>query len=574
MKGKKMLLLFLGMLITSITGLQAQNTPFTLPDGFPRIVVSGHTQNPSGYYFMNNFGLQISPDSAWLMIVDTTGFPVYYRMMHGFNSNFTKQEQTGTLTWYSREDTAYHELDSYYNEVNTYKAKNGFITDGHEIRLLADGSYWVLAQDIRVVDMSTLIEGGNPAATVIGAVIQHVGTDGSVLFQWDSWDHFDIFDADTTLVNYTSPKIDYVHANALEIVDDSTILLSARVMNEITKINTNTGAVVWRWGGKHNEFTCLNDTVPFMAQHHIRYHENGLYSLFDNGNSMLRPTSRALVYYLDEENKTTEVQNNFSLPETDFSRVMGSNQQLPNGNYLTGWSFNFQKNICSEFNSNGDIVFEMQSEDTLGLISYRALKFNWETSIFDFNTDTLNFESPVVLGDSAVMQLLVSNQQPTDLVLNESYITDSAFRLVTQLPVTINPGETMAVDISFSPDSSKYYNAVLSLLNSNDTTRFGKQIRLTGSGEFTGMASHTSTRHQLVLYPNPAQDVLFVKVSNNSATIHTITVYDLAGRNVLTREEINKHGLCSMNVSSLQNGTYIIKVQYSGGVEVARLVVQ
>ena len=573
MKGKIFLLLFFAWLKGGVIGVQTQNIPYVLPDGFPRVEVSGHTENPSGYYFLNNFGLQISPDSAWLMILDTTGFPVYYRMMHGFNSNFTKQEQTGTLTWFSRMDTAFHELDSSYNEINTYKAKNGFLTDGHELRLMADGSYWLLAQDIRVVDMSVLIEGGNPAADVIGAVIQHIDENDSVLFEWNSWDHFDIFDGDTTLVNYLSPKIDYVHANALDIEDDSTILLSSRAMNEITKINTNTGAVVWRWGGKHNEFTCLNDSVPFLAQHHIRYRGNGLYSLFDNGNLELRPYSRALVYFMDEVNKTTEVQNNFSL-SGDFSRVMGSSQQLPNGNYLVGWSYNFQKNVFSEFNNDGEVVYEMRCVDTLGIISYRALQFDWETNIFDFNTDTLDFESPVELGDTAVMQLFVTNNRPVNLVLNESYITDSAFRLVSPLPVTINPGETVPVDISFAPYASKYYSAVLSLLNSNDTTRFGKQVRITGSGDFTGIANRGSSRYQITVFPNPARDNLFVRLNGSNTIIEAITIFDLTGKKVMAREGMNKQGLCNLNVSSLKKGTYIIKVCYPEGIRVGKVVIQ
>ncbi len=558
----------------AFSNLYGQSNPFPLPDGFPRMEVTGHTQNPEGYYFFNNFHLSVSPDSAWLMILDTTGFPIYYKMLHGFYSNFTLQPETGTLTYFSRVDTLFHEMDSSYTEINTYSAKNGFITDGHELLLKADGSYWILGQDIRIVDMSVLVEGGNPEAHVIGMTIQHIDANDSVLFEWNTWNHFDIFDADTTIVNFTNPKIDYAHCNALDIVDDTTILLSSRAMNEITKINTNTGDIIWRWGGKHNEFTCLNDTVPFLTQHHIRYLGNENYSLFDNGNLALRPWSRALVYNMDEVNKTTTVIHDFRRGEADFSRVMGSNQLLPNGNYQVGWSFNNQRNAVSEFNDSGTIVFEMRSVDTLALISYRALKFEWETNIFDFDRDTLDFEAPVVLGDSAVMQLSVTNKQPTDLVLNESYVTDSSFRLVTPLPIIISSGETITVDVSFSPDSSKYYSAVLSLLNSNDSTRFGKQVRLTGSGEFTGIASHSATQHQLTLYPNPAKDILFVKMSNKGSTIKAITVYDLAGRSVLTQEGINKHSLCNMNVSLLQSGTYIIKVQYSGGVEVARLMVQ
>ncbi len=265
MKNKKVSLSITAMLYVLLTSmLFAQNIPYTLPQNFPGMEVSGHTQNPEGYYFMHTFGTLPDHDSVWIMIVDTTALPVYYNMFHGIITNFTLQEETGTLTYWSWNDSLFFEMDSSYNVINTYTAKNGYIPDGHELILKADGSYWIMALDPQIVDMSQIVEGGNPNALVIGFIIQHVGNDGNVIFEWKSWDHFDILDADTNLVDFTAQRIDYVHGNALGFDSDTTVLLSSRCMNEITKINTNTGDIVWRWGGKHNMFTCTNaPTIPY-----------------------------------------------------------------------------------------------------------------------------------------------------------------------------------------------------------------------------------------------------------------------------------------------------------------------
>ena len=48
--------------------------------------------------------------------------------------------------------------------------------------------------------------------------------------------------------------IDYCHTNAIEQDNDGNILISSRNMDEITKINRITGQIIWRLGGKNNQF--------------------------------------------------------------------------------------------------------------------------------------------------------------------------------------------------------------------------------------------------------------------------------------------------------------------------------
>ncbi len=139
-----------------------------------------------------------------------------------------------------------------------------------------------MGNDRQHIDMSLIVPGGNPNAIVIGLIIQEIDENKNVVFQWRSWDHFNIIDA--IYIDLTLPIVDYVHGNALELDNDGNILLSSRHLNEITKIDRVTGEMIWRMGGVHNQFTIVNDTIPFHYQHDIRRIANGNITLYDNGN--------------------------------------------------------------------------------------------------------------------------------------------------------------------------------------------------------------------------------------------------------------------------------------------------
>ena len=159
--------------------------------------------------------------------------------------------------------------------------KNGYKPDAHDILLLKNGHIMMESYDPQKVDMSKVVEGGNPNATVIGLVIQELDENKNLLFEWRSWDHFKITDSYNNLL---SSVVDYVHCNSLDADTDSTLIFSSRNLNEITKINRLTGKIIWRLGGKNNEFIFQNDLRGFSAQHSAMKQKNGSLTLFDNGN--------------------------------------------------------------------------------------------------------------------------------------------------------------------------------------------------------------------------------------------------------------------------------------------------
>jgi hypothetical protein len=342
----------------------------SLPASFPQISSTIYETPAPGMLFTAPFSSSTSV-TPYLLITDNAGTPLFYKALNGWGLDF-KMQPNGLLTYYDASVDKFFEMDSTYAIVDSFACGNGYLTDEHELRLLPNGHALLMSYDGETVDMSDLVSGGDPTADVVGCIIQELDENKNVVFQWRSWDHFDIFDA--THENMQATYIDYVHGNALEIDDDGNILLSSRDMDEITKIDRQTGDIIWRWGGKNNEFNFLGDTLQFSHQHAIRRLDNGHYVLFDNGNYHSPPFSRAVEYVLDQNAKTaTNVWQYRNTPDS-YAFAMGYVDRLPNGNTLICWGAAGPPNLI-EVDPNGQKV--MQFAFPANVWTYRAFRLDW-----------------------------------------------------------------------------------------------------------------------------------------------------------------------------------------------------
>ena len=340
-------------------------TYVTLPPDFPPITVTTSTTGTGdGYVFITPFSLSIL--TPYLIIADNSGQPVYYKPVPSFATDF-KRQPNGLLTYWT--GGQFYAMDNSYNVVDTYQAGNGYTADAHDLQLLPDGHALLMAYDNQPVDMSQIAPGGLPTATVTGLIVQELDTSKNVVFEWRSWDHFNITD---TMVPLTTTVVDYVHGNAIELDTDGNLLLSSRHMSEITKINRQSGDIIWRLGGKNNQFTFVNDPAPhFDFQHDIRRLPNGDITLFDNRTNLTPLYSRAVEYHLDEGAKTaTLVWQYRNTPDT-FGLATGNVQRLSNGNTFIGWGFGL---LATEVTPEGSKAFELALAPNF---SYRAFRFPW-----------------------------------------------------------------------------------------------------------------------------------------------------------------------------------------------------
>jgi hypothetical protein len=405
----------------------------SVPADFPAMQVI-ESDNPSpGYFFLNNWGGQ-----PYNMILDNTGAPVWYWRTSDRRRDF-KRQPNGWLTMLVRHGygggaAGHIALDSTFSIVDTMRATAGYITDEHELTMLADGQYFLIGLRESRVDMSRFVTGGRSDAIVRETVIQGFTPEGDLVFLWRSWDHFDI--RDVHIDNLRGGYIRFPHMNAISIDEDGHILVSSRNISEITKIHRQTGDIIWRLGGAHNQFTWMNDPFEgFSAQHDIRALGNGRYTVFDNGNLHRRPETRAVEYDLDPVNMTATLVWQYRHSPPRFTPWMGNAQRLPNGNTLINYADASLPKIV-EVRPDGSKALEMDFVEPAN--TYRAFKFNWMGNAAKPYMSLQNRSSHITLlfnkfGDPDVVEYIVyggTDPGPTEIIAT----TTQPFIHLTELP--------------------------------------------------------------------------------------------------------------------------------------------
>ena len=384
-----------------VKGTRLSSAPPFLPGDYPWYDITTLDNPEEGSLFIAPFHGFEEWHIGYALILDNDGAPLFYRRAPGGVFDL-KVQPTGTLTYFDNSASVrgFVELDSTYTRVNLWKMKNGYSTDLHGLQLLPNGHALLMSYDDQYIDMSQYVPGGNPNALVTGYVIQEQDASHNVVFEWRSWDHFAFTDA-ADGIDLTAEFIDYVHGNAVEQDQDGNLLISSRHMDEVTKIDRGTGDIIWRLGGKRNQFTFIDDPDGFSRQHDIRRLDNGNISLFDNGSTHSPPFSRAVEYVLDEEEMTAQLVWEYSEGPQNFSPAMGNAQRLPNGNTMIGWGFvreGLRKRIATEVRSDGSRAFEIFLDTNT--FSYRVFRFPWNgrsAAPYLWTEDRNNFKTDSVL---------------------------------------------------------------------------------------------------------------------------------------------------------------------------------
>ncbi len=222
----------------------------------------------------------------------------------------------------------------------------------HDLISLPDGSYWIMCDESRTVDLTPY--GGLAAARVTGTVVQHIAADGALLFEWSPFDHFAITDVDEA--ERRGATVNWTHGNAIDLDTDGSLLVSFRNLSEITKIDTRTGAVLWRLGGRRNQFTFLDTPAPaFAHQHGVRIAGGSTFVILDNiGNPS---ESRAERYVVSETARTVRLSHSYGSTPGVTTQIGGSVQPLAGGRTLV--SFGTEGRV-EEYDAQGRLTWSIQ----------------------------------------------------------------------------------------------------------------------------------------------------------------------------------------------------------------------
>lgn len=426
-----------------------------LPERFPPAHVTEFDAPTAGNIFCTPRPMGSAPYDNYSAILDNYGTPVFYRQWPRRNNDF-KTLVNNQLTFCDFDNSIpainkYLVMDSHFNFIDTLTMGNGYHVDQHDVLMDEDGNHFLMAYDPQIVNMDTVVPGGNTEATVVGFIVQELDADHNVIFQWRSWDHFEITDANHT--DFLADLIDYAHGNAFEIDFDGNMLMSLRNMEEITKIDLNTGEIIWRFGlhSQNNMFTFLNDTVGFSWQHDVRRLPNGNITVFDNGNYHATPFSQALEFELDVENLTAELVWSHQHDPIIYGKATGAHRRLENNNAFICWGLTWPMNY-SEVTHDGDLKWDFGwTEDVW---DYRAFKFDWTTDLFETSIDSTDFG---VYDDYVAWPKIftITNNSDETIEITSTHNNLNCYQVVTPLPLEIEAGGTANFQFNLNPTTEE-----------------------------------------------------------------------------------------------------------------------
>ncbi len=321
----------------------------SVPSEFPEIKITINDNPDTGLIFLTQ--------DKYSLIIDNEGTPLWYWLTDG--GPFNLKVQHGLMTVCFLGNSIWGRaiaMDSTYTIVREFQVPEGYDYDVHELRLLPNGNYLMIVMDVQEMDLTYL--GGQPDCRVRGNHVAELDAGDNLVFFWRSWDYFDV--ADAVHEDPTGGGIDYIHMNSIDVDLDGHIIISSRHLSEITKINHQTGDIIWRLGGENDYFTWVNDSNRISYQHDARVLPNGNITLFDNGNNREPEFSRALELSVDTTTwQVTKIWEYRSNPG-EVIPVMGNVQRLPNGNTGIYWGFKFnevQPDMSDAFELNLDLHY-------------------------------------------------------------------------------------------------------------------------------------------------------------------------------------------------------------------------
>ncbi|KAJ5619390.1 hypothetical protein N7510_003374 [Penicillium lagena] len=199
---------------------------------------------------------------------------------------------------------------------------------------------------------------------------------GDILYSWYGTEEVTLDESYLMGPDVEHPDTDYMHLNSIDKNGDD-YLISARHTNTVYLISGKTGRIIWRLGGKKNDFEM---DFKFSRQHHAKFissnNTHTVISLLDNGADLVtddEKTSSAVYIELDLVGMKAKLLNRYVRPDGGLSRRRGNMQTLPNNNVLVCWSAG---GYMSEFSHDGKLLMDAKfASDRFS--TYRAYKFDW-----------------------------------------------------------------------------------------------------------------------------------------------------------------------------------------------------
>jgi hypothetical protein len=354
----------------------------------PQVIITKRAKNASSDVILTDTHAGAGQQGP--LILDGSGRVVWFAPVSNTPTpasrvmNVSVQSYRGkpVLTWWHGAVVAAHGqghyeiFDQRYRRVTQVHAGNGYKGDLHEFVLTDSGTALFTCYGTVTAVLPHLH--GNRRGKYLYGVVQEVDVaTGKVLFQWRTDEHVGFVDSYHQAPDNPSVPWDYFHVNSVAIdPSDGHLLISGRNVWAFYKVHRRTGEVIWTLGGKAGDFR-IGRGAHFAFQHHVRAHNGGLVTMFDNEGGPPREAkqSRGLVLAVDQKALTANFVKEFKHKPPVLSPALGSLQELgDNGRSGTfmGWG---DSSYFTHYDRSGAVLLDGHLAGKA--ISYRAFLQAW-----------------------------------------------------------------------------------------------------------------------------------------------------------------------------------------------------
>ena len=355
-----------------------------LPRSFPNWSIRRHG-NPQAQWYVTApvTGLP----GGYVAIFDSYGAPVWW--WHATSSDYfpwdAKLLDNGVLAWgenfgshFGWHSKAAYEVRRLDGRLIRLIRTSGHPTDVHDLEEMSNGDVLALTYARRDnVDLSAY--GGERHATVFDAEIQEITPRGKVVWRWNSRKH--VSPSETSRRWWYDPAradehppaergYDLLHVNSVQ-PDGDGIIVSARALDAIFRIDRATGKIDWKLGGSYvpgESLTVLRDaSQPLLGgQHDARVWPDGTVSVYDN-RSYTSGRPNAERFRIDPITRTATLIGRITEPNVPVSLCCGSARRLAAGDWVICWG---ATGFITEQTPSGAVVLELHLGSNTE--SYRA----------------------------------------------------------------------------------------------------------------------------------------------------------------------------------------------------------
>jgi Arylsulfotransferase (ASST) len=340
-----------------------------LPPDFPRWTAERHG-TPTAQWYVT------APMGRYVVIFDSHGTPVWWERSTSkrFMPWDAKLLDGGRIAWgrnyrghFGTRKEGGYEVRRLDGRLTNFVRTVGSPTDEHDLELLPGGHF--LALTYRPRDHVDLSPYGGPAdARVFDGEIQELTPSGKVVWHWNSAGHVSPSETGRTWwYNESAGKPppgergwDLLHINSIE-PDGDGLIVSARHLNAVFRIDRATGDIDWKLGGTFvagESLTALG--VPFgenvlFGQHDARLWKDGTLTVFDNRSYTDAPPSLDR-FRVDPVARTARRIESLTDPAVPESNCCGSARKLPGGNWVVAWGGTGQS---TELSPGGSVLLSL-----------------------------------------------------------------------------------------------------------------------------------------------------------------------------------------------------------------------